>query len=141
MEKEAILESYKLFLRTCNFDIQILIQSKKEDISDIIKNINFENNEKIDLIKKEYISYIKSLNSKKELSSKNFFILISIPKENDKKDIEIIKNIFLEMVLKINETLLKCGNKTLEIIEKKEVIEIINSFLSPYENLNDINLL
>ena len=118
-----------------------MIQSKKEDISDIIKNINFENNEKIDLIKKEYISYIKSLNSKKELSSKNFFILISIPKENDKKDIEIIKNIFLEMVLKINETLLKCGNKTLEIIEKKEVIEIINSFLSPYENLTDINLL
>lgn len=26
LEKEAILNSYKLFLKTCNFDIQILIR-------------------------------------------------------------------------------------------------------------------
>ena len=26
LEKEAILNSYKIFLKTCNFDIQILIQ-------------------------------------------------------------------------------------------------------------------
>ena len=32
LEKEAILNSYKLFLKTCNFDIQILIQSNKEDL-------------------------------------------------------------------------------------------------------------
>ena len=33
LEKEAILNSYKIFLKTCNFDIQILIQSNKEDLS------------------------------------------------------------------------------------------------------------
>jgi len=33
LEKEAILNSYKIFLKTCDFDIQILIQSKKEDLS------------------------------------------------------------------------------------------------------------
>ena len=27
LEKEAILNSYKIFLKTCNFDIQNLIQS------------------------------------------------------------------------------------------------------------------
>ena len=31
LEKEAILNSYKIFLKTCSFDMQILIQSKKED--------------------------------------------------------------------------------------------------------------
>ena len=31
LEKEAILNSYKIFLKTCDFDIQILIQSKKEN--------------------------------------------------------------------------------------------------------------
>ncbi len=31
LEKEAILNSYKLFLKTCNFNFQILIQSNKED--------------------------------------------------------------------------------------------------------------
>ena len=29
LEKESILNSYKIFLKTCNFDIQILIQKTK----------------------------------------------------------------------------------------------------------------
>ena len=33
LEKEAILNSYKIFLKTCDFDIQILVQSNKEDLS------------------------------------------------------------------------------------------------------------
>ena len=32
LEKEAILNSYKIFLKTCNFDLQILIQSNKKKI-------------------------------------------------------------------------------------------------------------
>ena len=46
LEKEAILNSYKIFLKTCDFDIQILIQSKKEDLSQhfsLIKNRGFIN--------------------------------------------------------------------------------------------------
>lgn len=135
LEKQAILEAYKLFLRTCNFDIQILIQSKKEDVEGNIKNIKLENNETIDLIKEKYISYIKTLNSNKELSSKNFFILISIPTENSKIemiDLKSIKSKFTERTLKIEETLSKCGNTILEVMEKREVISIIDSFINPY---------
>ncbi len=33
LEKEAILNSYKTFLKTCNFDMQLIIQSNKEDLS------------------------------------------------------------------------------------------------------------
>ena len=46
LEKEAILNSYKIFLKTCNFDIQILIQSSKENLTkniQMIKN-NLEKN-------------------------------------------------------------------------------------------------
>ena len=39
LEKEAILNSYKIFLKTCQFNIQILIQSSKEDLSKNIFNI------------------------------------------------------------------------------------------------------
>ena len=39
LEKEAILNSYKIFLKTCNFNIQILIQSNKQDLKNNIKNI------------------------------------------------------------------------------------------------------
>lgn len=33
LEKEGILNSYKTFLKTCNFDMQLIIQSNKEDLS------------------------------------------------------------------------------------------------------------
>lgn len=33
LEKQAILNSYKTFLKTCNFDMQLIIQSNKEDLS------------------------------------------------------------------------------------------------------------
>ena len=64
LEKEAILNSYKNFLKTCDFDIQILIQSKKEDISKIISQIKSieESNEKIKEIRENYINYIKQKN-------------------------------------------------------------------------------
>jgi len=39
-EKESILNSYKIFLKTCNFDFQILIQSNKENLDKHISNIN-----------------------------------------------------------------------------------------------------
>ena len=42
MEKESILNSYKIFLKTCNFDIQILIQSKKEDLTNHIEKIKIK---------------------------------------------------------------------------------------------------
>ena len=47
LEKESILNSYKTFLKTCNFDIQILIQSNKEDLSNHILKIQKNNLNKI----------------------------------------------------------------------------------------------
>ena len=51
-EKKTILNSYKTFLKNCNFDIQIIIQSNKEDISSNIKIIKEkEKSEKNNFIK------------------------------------------------------------------------------------------
>ena len=78
LEKESILNSYKNFLKTCDFDIQILIQSKKEDISKTIsqiKNVK-ESNEKIQEIQENYIDFITQMNKEKNSSSKNFYIII-----------------------------------------------------------------
>ena len=85
-EKEAILNSYKMFLKTCNFDIQILIQSNKEDlskhISNIEENIKNENNLNLLNISKNYINFINEINSNKKSSSKNFFIIIKEENKN-----------------------------------------------------------
>ena len=40
LEKESILNSYKIFLKSCDFNFQILIQSKIEDLNKHIKEIN-----------------------------------------------------------------------------------------------------
>ena len=61
LEKESILNSYKIFLKTCNFNIQILIQSSKEDLShhikNIQKNISKKENKYLEKIKNNHYTY------------------------------------------------------------------------------------
>ena len=65
LEKESILNSYKLFLKTCNFQIQILIQSNKEDLSKHFSKLEKNNKNESKEIQKylnQYINFIKEFN-------------------------------------------------------------------------------
>ena len=132
LEKEAILNSYKIFLKTCNFDIQILIQSSKEDlnknIDNIKNNLKKEKKEFLNKISEEYFDFIQKINSIKNSSSKNFYIIISNNKNENLED-----NIFQELnekFFKIKECLFRCGNTVIDINSKQEVQEIFNSFIN-----------
>ena len=127
LEKEAILEAYKLFLRSCNFDIQFIIQSKKENINKVLKNLENTEDENLKLIQENYKKYIFELSSNKNCSSKNFYILISISKRENTEMLEI-EEIFNDNILKIKETLSKCGNKIVEIKEKELIENVIKTF-------------
>ena len=135
LEKEAILNSYKIFLKTCNFNIQILIQNTKKDLSQNIsniKNINYEN-KKIKKISEEYLKYIQELNNNKNISHKNYFIIIKELNENKKEKYnlekeKIIINKLNEKYFKIKECLNRCGNSVIEINSKKELINILYYF-------------
>ena len=143
LEQEAILNSYKIFLKTCNFYFQILIQSNKEDLSKHIKNIN-ENliHEKpyIQEISKNYIQYIKTLNHEKKSSSKNFYIIIK--EKNTNKDIVDFESYAIENLndkyFKIKDCLSRCGNIVTSINSKEEVISILFSFLNSRIYFNQI---
>ena len=126
LEKEAILNSYKLFLKICNFDFQILIQSSKEDLNQIISQINNQSkkNKKTKEISESYIKYIKKLNYEQKSAAKNFYIII---KEKNKEN--IIENLE-EKYLKIKENIFRCGNSAEEIKSKEEVKEILISFFN-----------
>ena len=135
LEKEAILNSYKIFLKTCQNDIQILIQTNKENLKSYIfqieENIKIEKNKKIKNLMKEHINYIEKINSKNKSSSKKFFILIKekIPsKEINENNKKICINNLNSNYFKIKECLNRCGNNVTEINNKKEVLEILNSF-------------
>ena len=84
-EKDAILNSYKIFLKTCQFNFQILIQSNKKDLSKNISIINNQlrsENNNISEISKKYIKYINELNNKNKSSSKNFYLIIKYENKN-----------------------------------------------------------
>ena len=74
LEKEAILNSYKIFLKTCDFNFQILIQSKKEDLSKHISNINCqkEKEEKSRKTLTDATNKVTEINSKIETLIKEF---------------------------------------------------------------------
>ena len=135
LEKEAILSSYKAFLKNCNFEIQIIIQSNKEDISENIKKLNKQNeyekslnNNFIVNLSNQYIKFIKQKNKEKLSTSKNFYILISSSKspENQEDAITELK----EKYFKIKDSLARCGNIIYEIKEKEELETIIYSFFN-----------
>ena len=136
LEKNAILNSYKIFLKTCNFNIQILIQSTKEDLEKNIENINKnilrKENCYLKEISKKYIEYINNLNSSKWSSTKNFYIIISKKEkeENFIESFEIIKSDLKEKYFKIKDCLSRCGNSVIEIDNKEEIIKILDSFFN-----------
>ncbi len=144
LEKEAILNSYKIFLKTCNFDLQILVQSKKENLSKHISSVKkFAQNDSktIQQISDEYINYINNLNINKKSAVKNFFIIIKKEKNNlEKTTLNDMESIVFEELnddfLRIKETLSRCGNIVLDINNREQCKEILFSFFYPKKSLS-----
>ena len=138
LEKDAILNSYKIFLKTCNFDIQILIQSSKENLDkniQIIKNnLKKENKKYLNEIAENYFKFIQKFNSIKNSSSKNFYIIIS-EDEKGQNENNIFQNLN-EKYFKVKECLFRCGNIVQEINSKTEIKELFNVFLNSRIYLN-----
>ena len=142
LEKEAILNSYKIFLKTCNFDIQILIQSNKEDLSkhiSKIKNQIKEENKNLKLLSNKYINFIQKINKNKKSSSKNFYILIKEFPENKKQKInenseKIIFDKLNDKYFSIKECLSRCGNTVMDISDKNISEKILYSFFNSRKN-------
>lgn len=135
LEKEVILNSYKNFLKVCNFNIQILIQSQKEDLSLHCSSVKIQSkkeNKKIIQISEKYLNYIQEINYSQKSSTKNFYILISTTK--DKNNLIIEENIFFDELKDkyfiIKENLSRCGNIVINISNKKEIKNILYSFFN-----------
>ena len=134
LEKKTILNSYKIFLKTCNFNIQILIQSNKEDlsqhISNIEKNIDKKENKYLKEISENYIKFIQNLNYSRSSASKDFYLIISNENLENFDSIEIIENDLKEKYFKIKECLSRCGNDVIELNNKKIILKIFYSLLN-----------
>ncbi len=126
LEKEAILNSYKLFLKTCDFDIQIIVKSQKQDLNmHISKIINNKNKESkvLQQISDKYLQEIEEIKSISKSDSKQFFILIKQSQQNNKE--EICVDQLNEKYLKIKESLLRCGNIVTNVNSQDGTIDIL----------------
>ena len=110
--------------------MQILIQSKKEDLSNHINNIKNisekENNKIIKKYSEKYIQFIEEKNNKNKSASKNIFLIIKNNSENIEENIIQDLN---EKYFKIKECLIRCGNIVLEC-NKDEIKNILFSFFN-----------
>ena len=110
--------------------MQILIQSKKEDLSEHIKNIKKNSEKENDkIIKKyveKYIEFIEQKNNKNKAASKNIYLIIKNNSENLEENIIQELN---EKYFKIKECLTRCGNLVLEC-NKEETKNILFSFFN-----------
>ena len=141
LEKKTILNSYKILLKTCNFDIQILIQSNKEDLSqhiaNIQKNIQKKENKYLKEISENYIKFIQNLNYSRNSASKDFYLIVSSKNIENIDSTEIVENELNEKYFKIKECLSRCGNNVIELNDKNEILKIFYSLLNTRKFLNN----
>ena len=102
-------------LSNLEIEIQIFIKNKKINLEKNKKYI-IENNNSI--ISKQYINYLEKLNNNKKTTNKEYYLII---KNKNKEKLK-------EIILKINEQLNQCKNKT-EKLNKNEIEELIKTTL------------
>ncbi len=134
-EKETILYSYKTFLKTCNFTIQILIKSKKNDldahISSVLKNIESENSDTLKFLGNEYVKMVNEKTLKNTITRKFFVVFFAEVNGNKKISRDMACEDLKEKTLKIKIALEKCGNEVVDLAEDN--FYIINNL---YKELN-----
>lgn len=133
-EQESILYQYKNFLSVCDFDIQILVQSKKGNLDNHIfaieENIKKEKSLETKKLMQEYINMIKKESLKNAISKKFFVIFFVAQEKKGYKEHGILE--LNGKALKIKETLGKCGNYVKDFSEdNKELINMIYTYLNP----------
>ena len=130
-----ILNSYKRFIKSCNFNLQILIQSKKEDLTKHLEILN--QNNLYPEIKEKYIEYINSLNQNQKSSNKNFFIIISQTAD----DLTTLESVTIqnlqENYFKVKELLARCGNIVSEYTKENQIRDVLFSFFNSKIFLNE----
>lgn len=98
VEQDAIIAAYSMLLNSLSFPIQILIRSKKMDISFYLERLKeAEKNQDNNLLKKRiasYRNYVEQLISKNDVLDKNFYIVIPYQEEFLTSPENVLKKLF-----------------------------------------------
>lgn len=80
-EQQALLASYHNFLNTLSFPLQILVQSRRLDLSDYLKQMeessNTQNNPLLRQQMLSYVVFVRELLSTRNIMAKNFYVTVA----------------------------------------------------------------
>ncbi len=100
-EQAAILQQYASFLNSIDFPIQMIVHSRRFDISEYLANVQTAaeqlTNELLKVQATEYIRFIGELSSLSNIMAKNFYVAIPLsvtPTKEGKGFIAGIKDVF-----------------------------------------------
>ncbi len=117
LEQQAIYAAYKNFLKNINSKIQLIISSRKTDISyhtnEILKITN--ENPNLSQMSQDYISLINEIINEKGTIMKEFYIVLEYGSNTENE------------VMKISEYLSICGNEVVQI-DEDEVKRLIQNY-------------
>jgi len=132
-EQEAIIYQYQNFLNSLDFTIQILVQSRKLNITGYLKKLKeIEDQQESELLRiqaREYREFIKSLAEMTNLMTKNFYVVIPFYPPSS-KDFSRWKNQFDQRRAYVIEGLRRVGINSVPL-GNEEIIELLWSFYNP----------
>jgi type IV secretory pathway VirB4 component len=154
-EQQSIIFQFQNFLNSLNFDVQIVIQSRKFDISPYINLLdNKEKEQTNDLLKiqtKEYIQFIKTFTEQYDIMTKNFFVVIPYSplvigkgffnKKNNKSDVtsfETSRSQMEQRVGVVQQGLVRSGVRVVQL-GTEELIEVYYQLFNPGSSGKRIN--
>lgn len=125
-EQNALIGQYQTFLNSLNFPIQIIMQSRKLDLTSYLKNLSDrtikEENELIKVQINDYVEFIGRLINIANIMDKKFYVVVTLDPPNVKKRgiFDKIFNPTSRMEVKISTTEFKSFKQ--ELTERASVI-------------------
>ncbi len=163
-EQEAIIDRFQGLINSVDFTVQIVVQSRKLDISEYLKFLNermsLQTNELLKIQTSEYINFIQELIKLTNVMSKFFYVIVSLsPTINLEKgflakifskkksagpspadlNFENQKNNLQQKMDQVASLLNSMGLKTVPL-EKEELIELLYTSYNPGTAIKQKNM-
>ncbi len=138
-EREAVIFQFQNFLNSLDFEIQIVVQSRKLSLKKYIKNLEDlqkkQDNELLEIQTEEYKNFIIALSEMANLISKNFYIVVPFypPVKEMNKDEFLKWRSQLDIRCEYIINGLRPIGINAEILESEELVELFWSFYNPNE--------
>jgi len=135
-EQTAIIQSYQSFLNTLDFQVQIVVQSKKLDLDNYLANLKgIAEKQPNPLLQKqtfEYVEYIQRLLEYADIMDKRFYVVVPYESFKSQK-VSFITKLLQRLKLKESESdFLKHKKEFVKL--KKGLDHRVNTVLAGLEN-------